>query len=133
MTTSAPGGKAGPADESESPLRGFRAYDYEVRDTDDAERDAWLEGAAGLAFTHSVRYQPCFTIRVKLPPWVDPHTSLAEASAGWNDELCAAGEPWTEPGGYAWLDVTHAGSTQTIAESEADPGGRDPAAPTEAA
>jgi hypothetical protein len=67
--------------------------------------------------THVVQYQPCFTIRVKLPPWVDPEAWLTEASIGWNHELTDAGEAWTEPGGHAWLEISHEGSSQVIVDA----------------
>jgi hypothetical protein len=91
-------------------------YVYEARPADDDERDRWLEDAEHLPFTHVVRFQPCFTIRVKLPPWVDADAWLAEASIGWNGELTDAGEHWTEPGGYAWLEIDNDGSSQGIVE-----------------
>jgi hypothetical protein len=93
-----------------------RAYDYEFRPADDDERDRWLEDTEGAPVTHVVRYQPSFVLRVKLPPWVNPDAWLAEASMGWNDELADSGECWTEPGGYAWLEIDNDGSSQVIVE-----------------
>lgn len=98
--------------------RTTRVYAYEVRDADDDERDAWLEAVEDLPVTHVIRYQPSFAIRVKLPPWVDPDAWLAEASMGWNFELCDGGEAWTEPGGYAWLEIENCGSTQAIVAAD---------------
>ncbi|MCA1832585.1 MAG: hypothetical protein LC750_07610 [Actinobacteria bacterium] len=93
-------------------------YEYEVHDPGEAVRDEWCETVEELPVTHVVRYQPCFRIEVKLPPWVDPDAWLAEASMGWNDWLCDAGEAWTEPGGYAWMEIVNEGSSQGIVDRD---------------
>lgn len=93
-----------------------REFAYEARPADNDERDRWLAQVEDLPVTHVVQYQPCFTIQVKLPRWVDADAWLAEASMGWNDELTDAGEGWTEPGGYAWLEIDNDGSSQVIVE-----------------
>lgn len=115
-------------DEADDTAGARRVYPYEYRDADDDERDAWLDAAEELPITHVLRYEPSFTIRVKLPPRVDPDAWLAEASLGWNAELCDGGEAWSEPGGYAWLEIENTGSTQTIVGLDESPDADDEAA-----
>jgi hypothetical protein len=93
-------------------------FDYDVRDAPEAEREEWVDGAEDAPHTHIVRYHPSFELLVKLPPWVEPDEWLAAASMGWNELLAEAGEAWTEPGGYAFLEIDLHGSTQSIDEVE---------------
>lgn len=91
-----------------------REYDYEVRDASESERDEWVDAVESLPYTHTVQYRPVFRLRVKLPPWVDAEAWLTEATGGWDEELPLAGESWSQPGGYAWIEVECLGSGANI-------------------